>query len=116
MRYYGKPKIIKNEERKCEYIRCDVCDKKIKNREKYFEVTTSHNDWGNDSVDSIRYKDVCVNCINKFVEDYLEEYKNSNTAEIEIESNIFIENHGYYGDYDEFDSQAELVENDKESD
>ena len=49
MYYFGKPTIEKIEHRLCEYLRCDFCKKKIVNKEKYFEVTTGHRDWGNDS-------------------------------------------------------------------
>ena len=32
---------------------CDVCNSVINSHEGYWELTTGHNDWGNDSVDSI---------------------------------------------------------------
>jgi len=49
--------------------KCDVCGKEIPPTTiphmsgepvyDYYEVTTHHNDWGNDSVDSYEYFDVC---------------------------------------------------------
>lgn len=64
-------------------VKCDVCGRVIKapseeNRclwmdddPKYYSVTTGHNDWGNDSCDSIDHRDICPDCINKFVAEYL---------------------------------------------
>ncbi len=110
MKYYGKSTIEKIEHKLCEYIRCDNCNKKIIDEEKYFEVTTGHHDWGNDSCESIEHLDICEKCINKFSENYLKENKESNTAYIEIETEIFVKNHKCYGDYDRFEDK--LVEND----
>lgn len=110
MKYYGKPTIEKIEHRLCEYIRCDSCNKKIVDKEKYFEVTTGHNDWGNDSCDSIRHLDICEKCLNKYVGDYFKKTKESYTAYINVEPEVFYKNHKYYGDYDNFEDG--LVEND----
>lgn len=110
MYYFGKPTIEKIEHRLCEYLRCDFCKKKIVNKEKYFEVTTGHRDWGNDSCDSIRRSDVCVNCINECFNDHLKRNKESNTAYIEIETEIFVTNCKGYGEYDKYEDR--LVEED----
>lgn len=53
-------------------------------RPKYFEVTTGHHDWGNDSCDSIEHKDICPDCIGKVSLDYLTSA--SGTQYIEIET------------------------------
>ena len=53
---------------------------------KYYYVTTAHNDWGNDSCDSIEHYDICPNCINNFVADYLGDENASPSAYIEIET------------------------------
>lgn len=106
MRYYGKPKIEKVEKRKCEYIRCDICHKKIKGR--YFWVNTSHNEWGNDSIDSLRYYDICEKCINNFTINYLKEIPK--TGKIEIESMLKM-NSSYYGLYNDYEDK--LVEEDE---
>ena len=78
--------------RALEGIRCDICehlippvpDKVSKKYPKYFEVSTHHNDWGNDSGDSFEHFDICPNCIDKFVSDYLKEA--DTTQEIDIET------------------------------
>ena len=75
-------------------IRCDVCERFIeadddwasRERRKYFKVMTGHRDWGNDSCDSIEHLDICPNCIDKFVSDYL--HDGSDTAYIEIETEL----------------------------
>ena len=37
----------------------------------FFEVTTGHNDWGNDSCDSIEYHTYCRECFAKPIHKYL---------------------------------------------
>ena len=68
-------------------VKCDVCGRVIEpptkenryhwmdNDYKYYSVTTGHNDWGNDSCESIKHYDVCPDCINKFVAEYLGDKK-----------------------------------------
>ena len=69
--------VIYRTRRHVEGVKCDVCEKVIPPRpwvneeSKYFRVTTGHHDWGNDSIDSINNCDVCPDCINNFVADYL---------------------------------------------
>lgn len=108
MIFYGKPKIIKKEERRAEYLRCDVCKNKI--TKTYYAVTTGHHDWGNDSIDSIEHKEICINCISKFTIEYLKENVKRNTDYIEIEKEYF--RPSYYGNYDEYDKNNYLVEKD----
>lgn len=110
MKYYGKPTTEKVEHRLCEYIRCDSCNKKIVDKEKYFNVMTGHHDWGNDSCDSIKYLDICEKCLDKYVGNYFKETKDSYTAYINVEPEVFYKNHKYYGDYDKYEDK--LVEND----
>lgn len=87
-------------------VKCDVCGRVIdsptkENRyhrmdddHKYYSVTTGHNDWGNDSCESIEHYDVCPDCINKFVAEYLGDKKGYRSAYIEIQTK-----HVYY-DYE----------------
>lgn len=61
---------------------CDVCGKLIlkKNENKttycsgkQWKLTTGHNDWGNDSCDSIEYKDICsAECLEKELQKYVQ--------------------------------------------
>jgi len=52
---------------------CDVCKKEI-TAESYWELTTHHNDWGNDSIESYESFDVCSkDCMRKKFEEYLED-------------------------------------------
>jgi hypothetical protein len=75
-------------------IECDICGKFIKadgdwnsrKDRKYCVVRTGHNDWGHDSCESVESKDICPECIGKFITDYLK--NGSNTAWIEIETMI----------------------------
>ena len=74
-------------------IRCDKCQKVILPKfvhgehrngdSKYFKVTTGHNDWGNDSPDSIETHDICPERICKVVNDYLENAEGSEYINIE---------------------------------
>ena len=76
--------------RKCTGIKCDICNKIIpveNNRYRhYFEVTTGHHDWGNDSYESRTQYDICPDCINGFVTDYLKDaYDTTRYLEVETE-------------------------------
>ena len=76
--------------------KCDCCGKDIVQKEKlcgegggydYFVLTTSHNDWGNDSCESFEYFDACsAACTIKMVSEYLKKYNYPhNTRRIEVE-------------------------------
>ena len=68
---------------------CDVCGKEINTNEIYFNVKTHHRDWGNDSIDSYEDYEICsYKCLLEHQKEWLEEYKNSNTACYEIEKEI----------------------------
>lgn len=68
--------VVYRKRRKVDAIECDICDKLItpaiykKDSARYFEVTTGHNDWGNDSCESVEHLDICPDCIAKFVAEY----------------------------------------------
>ena len=66
---------------------CDVCNKEIKGS--YWQLTTHHNDWGNDSIESYEYFDVCSKeCMREKFEEYLEDSDNDyNTMCFDIEKN-----------------------------
>lgn len=92
MRYFSEPVTtpVYKVEQKLSKVECDVCGKVIPagryGREtRYYEVTTGHHDWGNDSCESVKTIDVCQDCIVGYVADYL--YKASETGHIEIEPN-----------------------------
>ena len=71
-------KIYANEQSKIENI-----IKKINSKD-YYEVTTSHGDWGNDSWESLHIYDICSDeCLSKMFDEYLK-FK-SNTKKLEIE-------------------------------
>lgn len=106
MKYYGKSKIKKIEERQVEYLRCDKCKSKI--IDNYYDVTTGHYDWGNDSIDSIEHFEICEKCIVEFTKKYLKDA--DGTEYIDIERKYFIANSNRYGDYDKYEDK--LVEND----
>ena len=64
-------------------IICDICKKEIKGEKDYkrrylkmehfYEVTTHHHDWGNDSIDSYENRDICgEECLFKFLKEYFD--------------------------------------------
>ena len=74
--------------------KCDVCWKEIPKSEcvygrehPFFSITTHHNDWGNDSIDSYEHFHACsVECATKFTQKYLSDcFDGINTCAIEIE-------------------------------
>lgn len=79
MRKHNKEKIIVEKDILIAII-CDNCSEDIKNNEKdhFFEVMTSHSDWGNDSRDSIRHFDFCgPRCIAEHSAAYFEKANGS---------------------------------------
>ena len=89
-----REEVVYRVKRKVAGVECDRCGKVIKAPEtygdvdltRYFNVMTGHRDWGNDSCESIKHEHICPDCIVNFVERYLEENSDSNTAYIEIET------------------------------
>lgn len=77
--------------------KCDICGKEIPPRVTpyrfgepvydYYEVTTHHNDWGNDSVDSYKHFDACSpDCAYKLWEEYIRDSSAArNTMCIKVE-------------------------------
>lgn len=68
-------------------VKCDFCGKQVDHRN-YFHITTSHHDWGNDSIDSYEYMDACCpECVMGFAEKYIQSaYEDKhNTRRIEVE-------------------------------
>lgn len=80
--------------RKVEGIECDICHRIIQadgdyrtvEKRRYFRVTTGHHDWGNDSCESIECRDICPECVNNFVAEYLGKIKNTDSNYIDIET------------------------------
>ena len=74
---------------------CDGCYIEINEANGYFHVRTHHNDWGNDSVDSLETYDFCCpECLYEFAKPYIQDSYDGrfNTHELEIEHIK-----GYYG-------------------
>lgn len=71
--------------------KCDVCNKEIKSRQNYWRLTTHHNDWGNDSIDSYEHYDLCSpECIKVKLNEYYKECENSNTQCFELKQDRLV--------------------------
>ena len=74
----GKEEIYRTK-RKLTGIKCDNCENVVPagkyntDENEFYRVTTGHREWGNDSIDSISYYDICPCCIKRFVMDYLKD-------------------------------------------
>ena len=84
--------VVVRKECKVTGVKCDICGKIIPaeayytlEKSKYFEVTTGHHDWGNDSHESIEHKDICPECIDAFVSKYLKYADGTDYIEIKTE-------------------------------
>lgn len=77
-------------------IECDSCRKIILPKSetckenKYYKVTTGHNDWGNDSIESIENHDICLTCLPFFVRNYFDSHHG--TAYLNIETSYIYPN------------------------
>ena len=71
-------------------IKCDVCGKDI--NKGFWTLTTGHNDWGNDSCDSMINFDLCSKeCVQKKLDEYFKDCCGSNTHYFELCQSYFIE-------------------------
>ena len=94
MRKYKEKEIKRIEEIEIG-ITCDMCKKEILNEEDYksefrtkmshyYKVTTHHHDWGNDSIDSYNYIDICSeSCLFNFLKKYYDGKDGTLCCEIE---------------------------------
>lgn len=77
---------IKIEQEVTKYIECDVCEKRVKGKEPpedWFHFSHSHQGWGNDSIDSLKYFDVCsVTCFTVQLRESIESVKNNTGGEV----------------------------------
>lgn len=75
-----------------ETMYCDICGKEIKKDTGYWNVTTGHHDWGNDSHESIEHFDVCSDsCLLMKFSGYINaSYRDDfNTKYIEVEKDYW---------------------------
>lgn len=69
-------------------VKCDICGKEI--TEKFWRLTKHHYDWGNDSIESYEKYDICSRkCINRALDDYIDDCEESNTRCFELEQDFF---------------------------
>ena len=65
---------------------CDVCGKEIGKHKSYWHIST-HEDWGNDTIDSFEYFDICSeNCMREKFEEYLKDSNDCNGMFFNVES------------------------------
>jgi hypothetical protein len=70
-----------------ETLVCDICRKEIPYKKGYWHLVTQHNDWGNDSVDSVESFDICSkDCMDKKYNEYMNDSGKDdyNTMEFEM--------------------------------
>lgn len=109
-----KTKSIRN----IEYLRCDKCNKVIfpgqylHNECRYIKVHTWHSDWGNDSIDSHKYMDLCPECACEYVSDYIKDASGSEELELENRYLCIGETLEDLDDDDDYDNKYDLVIND----
>ena len=85
-----KTETITHEVKTVKALKCDVCGQEFTGD--YWRLFTFHNDWGNDSVDSNEFYDLCSEeCVRNALEEYLEKCKHSNTQEFELSQKYFKE-------------------------
>lgn len=73
-------------------LECDVCKKDITDPQNgyYYKVTTSHNDWGNDSCESYEYRDICSDeCLQEDFKSYLKSDDQTKCINIERTNSRF---------------------------
>lgn len=81
---------VTREVNKVTHLKCDVCGKIFTGP--YWIANVHHNDWGNDSVDSYEYYDLCSSvCVRNIFEKYMVDCRDSNTQYLKLEQDYFKE-------------------------
>lgn len=81
IRKYKKTMMVKQKTEVRKEVICDGCGVVID--KEFYQVTTHHNRWGNDSIETYETKHFCCrNCMNIFLDTYWEKAEWSETAEI----------------------------------
>ena len=63
---------------------CDVCKTVLGKNDGFFQVTTHHDRWGNDSIDTFETRHFCCKeCMDSFLDGYWDNPKNTDAADIE---------------------------------
>lgn len=86
MKKYEYKEVVK-EEKVLKEIICDECERSMSETEHdfYYEVTTSHGLWGNDSIESFEYLDFCSwQCLTNNQGKYFADARYSCRYEIEL--------------------------------
>lgn len=89
-------KEVHEEVETCMY--CDYCEKEIRNGKGFINVISSHNDWGNDSIESYKNADVHKECLQKYLkwlfseDSTLYSLYNAYDWKIEIETDVCVIN------------------------
>ena len=75
--------VVEVEKERVSKVICDQCGKEV-DLYHYYDSTTSHNNWGSDSHESVELQDFCsLECALEYAKNYLE--NGSTTYEIKIE-------------------------------
>jgi hypothetical protein len=71
-------------------VQCDNCNAWIGNGVLYYDATTGHTEWGNDSIDSIETHQLCSSeCVLEFLNGYFKNLRAEYpSAYIDIESKV----------------------------
>lgn len=89
MKTYKKVERVINDE-VLESVTCDICNARIGKGVFYFDITTGHYEWGNDSCESIEsFQACCPECLKRFIDnDFAKMREVYHSAYINVESDI----------------------------
>ena len=89
MKTYKEVERIINDE-VLESVTCDICNARIGKGVLYFDITTGHYEWGNDSCESIEsFQACCSECLKRFIDnDFAKMLEGYHSAYINVESDI----------------------------
>lgn len=109
IRKYMKVKTITQRTKDRQEVVCDNCKELVKEYPGFFEVTTHHERWGNDSIDTYETRHFCCKaCMDVFLNEYWNHPDYSDQAHIEFMQNV--NRAGYSND----DLVEEIDEEDEE--
>ena len=85
IRKYMRTKLVEQRTEERREVICDGCGQTVRDGEGFFEISTGHRRWGNDSVDSLEMRHFCCKvCMDAFLDDYWRTPEDTDHADIEF--------------------------------
>ena len=108
IRKYMKVKTVTQRTKDRQEVVCDSCKGLAKEHPGFFEVTTHHERWGNDSIDTYETRHFCCKaCMDMFLNEYWNHPDYTDQAHIEFMQSVDRASHSFDDVVEEIDEEDE---------